>query len=586
MFNEFQVDPKSICMIQQTTFEPWLLNITTDLTLTELSKSETTYFEFQQKFHELLDKKHRNYEVFYTDGSVEDEKAFFAVICDSFSYKEWIKDHSSICTTELKALSKCLDIISSRAQTKFIIVIPRTSRYNQRERRCGGSLRVTSTSSTQNVGRSNSFRFNRPSSTGCTSLNSYCKHLKYCCLHQQIKRPNITQQNLHYQEVRRTGGDGCSTNEEEPLKQHQPLQQSSDNESHKLKLKNRPSILERSFECAESCDDTDTLSTTSSTPPITFNSLQRRRSSVHHRPPLPQHSHNSNAAVHQNVPAPRQHPSQSHQCGLRGENTTSASKLSLNQVISTYNSKTDLNSNHFERPQLRSEYSRSSNALYMNSYTDEHEPHEKHLTSSNLQLDKESSTSLARPNSINFHKSPVYRRRSSSIATNLLTRTGSMSLAMSDNKYSRNQENSNWKNWEQVEFPTNLKGKSSTDNSVLTLKQVLSGAVSPQYTETNSSGFPIHNMNVKFADSSDLLSPTETPSPLKAGSSANISQTNFHQRQRLRTSSMPAENRKPRLIDTRRSAIHCADVDMEYYRLRSFSITSHGVCNLGDSLRS
>ncbi|CRK89669.1 CLUMA_CG003390, isoform A, partial [Clunio marinus] len=56
--------------------------------------------------------------------------------------------------------------------------------------------------------------------------------------------------------------------------------------------------------------------------------------------------------------------------------------------------------------------------------------------------------------------------------------------------------------------------------------------------------------------------------------------------QRARTASMPAENRKPRLADTRRSAIHCADMDIEYYRLRSFSITSHGICNLGDSMRS
>ncbi|KAG4078076.1 hypothetical protein HA402_002127 [Bradysia odoriphaga] len=57
------------------------------------------------------------------------------------------------------------------------------------------------------------------------------------------------------------------------------------------------------------------------------------------------------------------------------------------------------------------------------------------------------------------------------------------------------------------------------------------------------------------------------------------------QKQRQRTSSMPGENRKPRLADTRRAAIHCADMDLEYYRLRSFSITSHGVCNLGDSMR-
>ncbi|XP_039961277.1 uncharacterized protein LOC120775261 isoform X2 [Bactrocera tryoni] len=69
-------------------------------------------------------------------------------------------------------------------------------------------------------------------------------------------------------------------------------------------------------------------------------------------------------------------------------------------------------------------------------------------------------------------------------------------------------------------------------------------------------------------------------------SSATIAQLQgSRQRQRMRTSSMPAESRKPRLADTRRAAIHCADLDLEYYRLRSFSITSHGVCNLGDSLR-
>lgn len=102
---------------------------------------------------------------------------------------------------------------------------------------------------------------------------------------------------------------------------------------------------------------------------------------------------------------------------------------------------------------------------------------------------------------------------------------------------------------EQLKSPINLKGK-SCDSNVLTLKQVLSGAVSPQYTGTGSCspGSPNHNVNVKFADSSDLLSPTETPPPHKAGSSANISQPNYHhhQRQRLRTSSMPAENRKVR----------------------------------------
>ncbi|XP_037889389.1 serine-rich adhesin for platelets [Glossina fuscipes] len=95
----------------------------------------------------------------------------------------------------------------------------------------------------------------------------------------------------------------------------------------------------------------------------------------------------------------------------------------------------------------------------------------------------------------------------------------------------------------------------------------------------------------------DMDSPSSIPQERGAGvgsssalanvaNSATNGQITNKQRQRLRTSSMPAESRKPRLADTRRAAIHCADLDLEYYRLRSFSITSHGVCNLGDSLRS
>ncbi|XP_053949343.1 uncharacterized protein LOC128857619 [Anastrepha ludens] len=78
---------------------------------------------------------------------------------------------------------------------------------------------------------------------------------------------------------------------------------------------------------------------------------------------------------------------------------------------------------------------------------------------------------------------------------------------------------------------------------------------------------------------------TTTSNILHSSSSTIAHLQSSRHRQRMRTSSMPAESRKPRLADTRRAAIHCADLDLEYYRLRSFSITSHGVCNLGDSLR-
>ncbi|EDW72214.2 uncharacterized protein Dwil_GK10366, partial [Drosophila willistoni] len=85
----------------------------------------------------------------------------------------------------------------------------------------------------------------------------------------------------------------------------------------------------------------------------------------------------------------------------------------------------------------------------------------------------------------------------------------------------------------------------------------------------------------------EVAAATSYGTALPSGPSGSVAMgSRMAQKQRMRTSSMPAESRKPRLADTRRAAIHCGDLDMEYYRLRSFSITSHGVCNLGDSLRS
>ncbi|XP_043784129.1 GTP-binding protein RAD-like isoform X2 [Apis laboriosa] len=60
---------------------------------------------------------------------------------------------------------------------------------------------------------------------------------------------------------------------------------------------------------------------------------------------------------------------------------------------------------------------------------------------------------------------------------------------------------------------------------------------------------------------------------------------------RGRTSSMPAVPRhKPMLVETKRGGAGGADEGeedgVEYYRLRSFSITANGVYNLGDSLKS
>ncbi|XP_057329998.1 GTP-binding protein RAD-like isoform X1 [Microplitis mediator] len=85
-----------------------------------------------------------------------------------------------------------------------------------------------------------------------------------------------------------------------------------------------------------------------------------------------------------------------------------------------------------------------------------------------------------------------------------------------------------------------------------------------------------------------------SPSPTSPAGPGTISRTQRTDRQqhRGRTSSMPAVPRhRPMLAETKRSGITgCEDGEtedgVEYYRLRSFSITANGVFNLGDSLKS
>ncbi|XP_012258755.1 uncharacterized protein LOC105687572 [Athalia rosae] len=82
------------------------------------------------------------------------------------------------------------------------------------------------------------------------------------------------------------------------------------------------------------------------------------------------------------------------------------------------------------------------------------------------------------------------------------------------------------------------------------------------------------------------------PSPTSPAAPACTSRGPPQRQYRCRTSSMPAVPRhRPMLAETRRGGANGGDdadgeEGVEYYRLRSFSITANGVFNLGDSLRS
>ncbi|KAH8419761.1 hypothetical protein KR009_002163 [Drosophila setifemur] len=238
-------------------------------------------------------------------------------------------------------------------------------------------------------------------------------------------------------------------------------------------------------------------------------------------------------------------------------------------------------------------------------------------------------------------KSPILtRRRSSSIAANPLPSSDYPS-------YARNSIGSGTEELHRMPHNNSARERMSLAG-VLTFQQAMSGAVSPQYGTVGSlnpggnsdgscmnltlnavlgpvvemnSGPPNPNYSPTGGGSTESLSssipgiggnvqqqqqylPTMVASLRERGVGESIGSTAaamaaavvaashpsggriLTERQRMRTSSMPAESRRPRLAEMRRSAIHAGDIDMEVYRLRSFSITSNGVCNLGDSLRS
>ncbi|XP_015110538.1 uncharacterized protein LOC107036841 isoform X2 [Diachasma alloeum] len=89
------------------------------------------------------------------------------------------------------------------------------------------------------------------------------------------------------------------------------------------------------------------------------------------------------------------------------------------------------------------------------------------------------------------------------------------------------------------------------------------------------------------------MTPHLSPSPTSPSAPGTASRARVDRQQRGRTSSMPAVPRhRPMLGDTKRGGLfgdaedNEAESEVEYYRLRSFSITANGVFNLGDSLKS
>ncbi|XP_055684590.1 uncharacterized protein LOC129790837 [Lutzomyia longipalpis] len=363
------------------------------------------------------------------------------------------------------------------------------------------AMRMSTGMNSSNFGRSSSFRVARPTAPA----TDYCKHMKYCCLHQ-----NQTHRNFH------------------PTRPVQPrldfgtlTSTSSDEEKFTGTGKKLPKLYGNVIQAAnqdtkrnapplyESCDESEAVSSSCSS--SNNNSSTPGGYSVSTRPsPMSGGPHG------------------------RGSITRATSGLPPTPMSEA---------SHFLLPNLQ----QATPGTPTSSATTPSAPPGSHPgpPTPGSGLNSPATKTFGEKNShklpdIKSQKSPVFNRR----------RSSSVTLAQP---------------------PSDLHRFSSVRGT----EDVTAWRGDPGGGSGNSTGYSRERY---------CKSPVNRPPP-DCGT-PSTSQRPTKQKQRMRTASMPAENRKPRLSELRRSAIHCADVDIEYYRLRSFSITSHGICNLGDSMRS
>ena len=85
------------------------------------NKSKSNPHIFEDDFRKLQ-RRYKNYQQIYTDGSKKDSKVGCAVLSDNHSNMQRIPDDSSIFTAEAKAVDLAFDFISTcDANNKFII---------------------------------------------------------------------------------------------------------------------------------------------------------------------------------------------------------------------------------------------------------------------------------------------------------------------------------------------------------------------------------------------------------------------------------------------------------------------------------
>lgn len=122
--SKYILDTEKIDSVTISKIAPWTFSdVKVNFSLAYCNKNEMTPTEIQKRFLEVVNTKYKEHALYYTDGSVMNERAGLAVIGENMTIYKRIPNYSSIYTCELSAIKICLDAISYNYFGQKILIL-------------------------------------------------------------------------------------------------------------------------------------------------------------------------------------------------------------------------------------------------------------------------------------------------------------------------------------------------------------------------------------------------------------------------------------------------------------------------------
>ncbi|XP_075157894.1 uncharacterized protein LOC142231161 [Haematobia irritans] len=124
MTNKYFLDIRMIDKSERSKWAPWtFLDVNIDVSLSYCKKMDMSLLETEKRYLEAINTKFKDYIRYYTDGSVINQKAGFAIISDDIHITRRIPDFSSIYTCELSAIRDCLRAIQHEDVIRPVLIL-------------------------------------------------------------------------------------------------------------------------------------------------------------------------------------------------------------------------------------------------------------------------------------------------------------------------------------------------------------------------------------------------------------------------------------------------------------------------------